>query len=210
MFKIYLSMSVCSKSQCGFLLHIWLIMHGLLLQRDIKGLIVALQASRGYEALPNKNTIDFADCKKTNKTVYYMTLFSRDLGLLFIHKQRRFQQLIFNKQSKQFSTYNDFFFIKGVFHKQIFFLHQGRFPRSRAFLLSRTFCTSRKFFLHHENFPQAIIFISWRMPCTSKYYFSIREVFHTQMYFYDHKILFKVKYFSLRKNLYPYDTKHFM
>ena len=118
---------------------------------------------------------------------------------------KRLRAIIF-LQSKNFSTIQDFSFIKEVliryfsfieevFYKPKFFLHQERFPQAKIFPLLRKFSSTSqglffikeifqkpKFFLHKGSFSQEKTFSSSRKFSKSQYFPFIKEVFYKQRF----------------------------
>ena len=122
-------------------------------------------------------------------------------------------------------------FIKDVYHKQIFFLHEGSFPQAKIFSFLKKFSSTSqdfsfikevfhkpRFLLHQGSFPQTNYFSSSRkfftrkdFPSkkysTSKYFstsqgFSlINEVFLKQILFCNPVNFLDTKSFSSRKDL---------
>ena len=120
-----------------------------------------------------------------------MLSFSKDLWLLSFHNQRTFQRTKTFTLSMRFCTSRDVSssrklpqtkssFIKDVYHKQIFFLHQGSFPQAKISPSSRKLSTNQCFSFIKEVFH--------------KERFSLKEVFHKQIFF--HKSRFFLNQWS--------------
>ena len=158
-----------------------------------------------------------------------MLSFSKDLWLLSFHNQRTFQRTKTFTLSMRFCKSRDVSssrklpqtkssFIKDVYHKQIFFLHEGSFPQTKIFFLEEVFLQKPRFLLHQGSFPQTNVFPSSRKFFTRKdfpskkystsRYFStsqgfslINEVFLKQRLFCNHINFLDAKSFSSRKDL---------
>ena len=110
---------------------------------------------------------------------------------MFLHQGSYLKPRVLS--SRTFTISQDFSFIKEVFHKPRFLLHQGSFPQTNVFPSSRKFFT-------RKDFPSKKYSRS-RYFSTSQGFSLINEVFLKQRLFCNHINFLDAKSFSSRKDL---------